>query len=79
MVLVIPRMASKGYNPKKNNDNVPVALSLTLNMYKKLYFDSIHLVTKVPGSGHLLVSKNMYTHVHVEMRNIPKNLFTGYL
>ena len=58
---------------------VALALSLTLNMYKKLYFDSIHLVTKVPGSGHLLVSKNMYTHVHVEMRNIPKNLFTGYL
>ena len=29
---------------------VTVALSLTLNMYKKLYFDSIHLVTKVPGT-----------------------------
>ena len=50
------------------------------HVQKIVLFDSIHLVTKVPGSGHLLVSKNMYTHVHVEMRNIPKNLFTtGYL
>jgi hypothetical protein len=32
MVLVIPRMASKGYNPKKNND-----------MYRSTFFDFEHV------------------------------------